>query len=360
MGDTFTMLTMTTNTNRRRSTATAASAPRTGASKSTSHRASAAASEFELDPELLDDTYNQTRRPRLPSGIVINEKPSGILIPIEQLEPAGWLVMPTEEELTPRELGANQVLGLMLTQARVLVLGFVPEYIRYKDGGVLTDNGEEPTLALAVVGPYVDYQQSLNKRTMEVCSEHALVFLDEDNQPLHTTPIVVRFKNVALWSFKSAREEYYRKLEKAFAQVTGQSVRGKSDKWRSLGVLPIEFKAVKEGEGKNKSWCCKTEVLTQPNVDNFPSLFMGTPQSKGLVWGLQDEIEGFVDPPALPGAAATLSLPAAPEPEGRLRPAHPSAEDLALDDDEDTLDVEAEAIGDELDEFDDEFDEDED
>ena len=346
-------------TNRRRPTATADSTPRSSTSKTTPRRASAAAPEFELDPELLTETYNQTRRPRLPSGIVINEKPSGILISVEQLEPAGWLVMPPEEELTTRELGENQVLGLLLTQVRVLVLGFVPEYIRYKDEDVLAEQGEDPGLALSVVGPYEDNRHLLNKRTMEVCSEHALVFLDEANQPLHTTPIVVRFKNVALWSFKSVREDYYRKLEKAFAQFAGQSVRGKSDKWRSLGVLSIEFKAVKEGEGKNKSWCCKTEVLTQPNADSFPSLFMGTPQSKGMVWGLQDEIEGFVDPPALPGAA-TLSLPAAPEPTERLRPAQPSAEDLALDDDEEVLDVEAEAVGDEFDEFDEEFDDEED
>lgn len=346
-------------TNRKRPASTTASQPRTSTPKSTSRARSAAVPEFEIDPDLLTETYNQTRRPRLPSGIVINEKPSGILIPVEQLEPAGWLVMPAEEELTTRDLGENQVLGLFLTQVRVLVLGFVPEYIRYKDAGVLTENGEDPTLALAVVGPYSDFQPSLNKRMMEVCSEHALVFLDEDNQPLHTTPIVVRFKNVALWSFKSARDDYYRKLEKAFARFTSQPLRGKSDKWRSLGVLEVEFKAVKEGEGKNKSWCCKTEVLTQPTADNFSSLFLGTPQSKGMVWGLQDEIEGFVDPPALPGAAATFSLPAAPEPAGQLRPARPTAEDLALDDDEETLDVKVEAIEGEFDEID-EFDEDED
>ena len=354
------MLAMTTNTNRRRPTSTVDSTPRSSASKTAARsRASSPVPEFELDPELLNETYNQTRRPRLPSGIVINEKPSGILIPVEQLEPAGWLVTPAEEELTTRELGENQVLGLLLTQVRVLILGCVPEYIRYKDEDVLAEQGEDTTLALSIIGAYEDYRQALNKRTMEVCSEHALVFLDEDNQPLHTTPIVVRFKNVALWSFKSAREDYYRKLEKAFAQFTGQPLRGKSDKWRSLGVLEVEFKAVKEGEGKNKSWCCKTEVLTQPNADNFSSLFLGTEQLKGLVWGLQDEIEGFVDPSALPGAAATLSLPAAPESAGRLRPAQPTAEDLALDDDE-TLDVEAEAIRDELGDFDDEFDDEED
>jgi hypothetical protein len=77
-------------------------------------------------------------------------------------------------------------------------------------------------------------------------------------------PIVVRFKNVALWSFKSAREEFYRALEKTFADYFNVPFSGKNDRWRSLGVLEVEFKAVKEGEGKNKHDCCKTVAYTKP------------------------------------------------------------------------------------------------
>ena len=44
---------------------------------------------FEIDPELLNDAYNQTRRPQLPYGIVVNDKPAGILIPTDQLDKAG-------------------------------------------------------------------------------------------------------------------------------------------------------------------------------------------------------------------------------------------------------------------------------
>jgi len=74
----------------------------------------------------------------------------------------------------------------------------------------------------------------------------------------------VRFKKVALWSFKSAREEFYRALEKTFADYFNVPFSGKNDRWQSFGVLEAEFKAVKEGEGKNKHDCYKTVVYTKP------------------------------------------------------------------------------------------------
>ena len=243
---------------------------------------------YEIDPELFNSEYNQTRKPSLPYGIVINDNPAGILLPNDQLAKAEWHAMPNQEELTTVEL-SEEVTGLLLPKARMLVLAFVPEYIRYKD---IEENGE---LAGTFIGLYDEYRDSLDKKTQEVCSEHALIFLNPKNQPLHQVPIVVRFKNVALWSFKSAREEFYRNLERAFADCFGRDYSGKNDKWRSLGVLNVEFRAIKEGEGKNKSFCCKTHSITQPTDANFHKLFLGQKPQKKLIWGLHNSIAGFID-----------------------------------------------------------------
>ncbi|MBW4474572.1 MAG: hypothetical protein KME45_29985 [Stenomitos rutilans HA7619-LM2] len=135
--------------------------------------------DFEVDTDLLSDVYNQVRRPQLPYGIVVNDKPAGILIPIDQLEKAGWLAMPDEDDLTTVTF-TEDVTGLLITEARLLVLAFVPEYIRYKS--------DVEDLGGTVVGLYDEYRNSLDKKSMDVCSEHALLFLDEDNQPLHTMP----------------------------------------------------------------------------------------------------------------------------------------------------------------------------
>jgi hypothetical protein len=293
------------------------------------------ASAFEVDPELLHDAYNQVRRPQLPYGIVVNDKPAGILIPVDQLNKAGWINLPTEEDLHTVEL-TEEVTGLLITEARMLVLAFIPEYIRYKN--------DVEDLGNTVVGLYDEYRNALDKKTMDACSEHAIVFLDDDNQPLHTTPIVVRFKNVALWSFKSAREEFYRKLERTFADYTEQRYSGKSDKWRSLGVLEVTFKAVKEGEGNNKSWCCKTEAITAPTIDNLAQLFLGTPTTKALIWGIHDNIAGFTEPQVL--SAEPDLLPGTSNAR-KLKSAHLEIDEL---DDLNILDADAEELSDD-DEF---------
>lgn len=262
--------------------------------------------DFEVDTDLLSDAYNQVRRPQLPYGIVVNDKPAGILIPIDQLEKAGWLAMPDEDDLTTVTF-TEDVTGLLITEARLLVLAFVPEYIRYKS--------DVEDLSGTVVGLYDEYRNSLDKKSMDVCSEHALLFLDEDNQPLHTMPIVVRFKNVALWSFKSAREEFYRALEKTFADYFNVPFSGKNDRWRSLGVLEVEFKAVKEGEGKNKHDCCKTVAYTKPTIETLPLLYLGTPTAKSLIWQQHDAIAGFTEPqslPALPGEVEVVEVEVLP------------------------------------------------
>ncbi len=296
---------------------------------------------FEIDPELFHDSHNQVRRPQLPYGIVVNDKPAGILIPVDQLDKAGWIHLPTDEELHTVEL-TEEVTGLLITEARVLVLAFVPEYIRYKND--IEDLGN------TVVGLYDEYRHAFDKKTMDACSEHAIVFLDGDNQPLHSTPIVVRFKNVALWSFKSAREVFYRKLERTFADYTGQRYSGKSDKWRSLGVLEVTFKAVKEGEGNNKSWCCKTEAIAAPTIDNLPRLFLGAPATKALIWGIHDNIAGFTEPQALPAEPDLLA--------GTSNPKSLKSSSSEIDDELDDLnilDADAEELSDDEFEFDDDL-----
>jgi hypothetical protein len=115
--------------------------------------------DFEVDTDLLSDVYNQVRRPQLPYGIVVNDKPAGILIPFDQLEKAGWLAMPDEDDLTTVTF-TEDVTGLLITEARLLVLAFVPEYIRYKS--------DVEDLGGTVVGLYDEYRNSLDKKSMDV------------------------------------------------------------------------------------------------------------------------------------------------------------------------------------------------
>jgi len=60
-------------------------------------------------------------------------------------------------------------------------------------------------------------------------------------------------------------------------------------------VLNVEFRALKEGEGKNKSFCCKIHSITQPTDANFHKLFLGQKPQKKLIWGLHNSIAGFIE-----------------------------------------------------------------
>jgi len=309
--------------------------------RTTTKKKATSIEEFEIDPELLNPEYDQVRRPVLPYGIIINENPAGILIPVDQIEKAGWIgAMPSEDKLHSVTITTEDVTGLLITEARILALGYVPEYIRYKSdveevGGV-------------VVGLYEDHKGELDKKTMEVCSEHAIVFLDKHNQPLHTTPIVIRFRNVALWSFKTAREGFYRELEKTFAQYFGVKFSGKNDKWRSLGVIECKFEAVKEGTGKNRHLCCKTSEYTTPTIENFPRLFLGTTALKSMIWGMHDNIAGFTNP-VLEASPEVKALPPAETPALKGSKAR-KVEAVVVDEDEDEdLDLDSELDDDDFD-----------
>ncbi len=304
-------------------------------SKTRKNKKVAIDSELEIDEELLDSKYNEARPPSLPYGIVINDRRAGILIPEDQLERANWYQK--DIELTTVDL-TEPVMGLLLDQVRLLVLATTPEYVRWKND---EDNlGEK---AGTLVALYEEYRSKLNKKTQDVCSKHAMMFLDKNDRPLHDIPIVVTFKNVALWSFKSAKEEHYRKLEKVFARYTNRPFSNKSDKWRSLGVLYTKFKAVKEGKGSNKSFCCKTDKIVEPTISNLTRLFLGKTESKQQVWQIHETITGFESSDKLLAASDDEStveiLPPAREqndsnPKTRKIEQSEDDDDFELDDDE--------------------------
>ena len=250
-------------------------------------------SEFQFDPSLMGEEFNAIRIPRLPYAIVINDNPCGIFIPEKNAIKANWTNF---EGLTEVELpSGTKEKGLFLSIVRMAVLGNVPPYIRYKNADELGD------LAGTVVGSYELDRHLLDKKTMEVVSEHLVMFLDESNNLLHTRPLRIRFKNVALWSLREALEEFYIAIELTFAKLTQTNASGKNDKWRSLCVFAAEFKAVKEGEGSNKSWCCKVDSYLMPSIENFSSIFLGTKVHKEQIWECYDMNIGSLQPKALPG-----------------------------------------------------------
>lgn len=240
--------------------------------------------EFEIDPSLMSEEFNCRRPKRFPYGIVINEETAGLFIPEKNLAKAGWLGTP---EIVEKELSGGVESGLFMTNARMIILGSVRPYLRYKD----TDQTPEE-LRKVMIGWY-DEAGEIDKKIMDAISEHLVMFLDVANNFLHETPIRIRFKNVALWSLREALEQYYSQAELTFARILSQKPRSKDDRWRALCVVDLEFKGVKEGDARQKSFCCKVGGYVQPNIENFPALFMGTKTKMAAVLEKYDTSLGF-------------------------------------------------------------------
>jgi hypothetical protein len=277
-----------------------ASTESTVSTESTESTEFSVASEFLFDPSLMSEEFNAVRIPRLPYGIVINDNPCGIFIPEKNAIKAGWTNL---ESLTEFEFasGAKEK-GLFFSTVRMAILGNVPPYIRYKTSDELGDMGG------VYVGSYEFDRDLLDKKTMEVVSEHLVMFLDNSNNLLHTRPLRIRFKNVALWCLREALEEFYTAIELVFAKLTLTNASGKNDKWRSLCVFCATFKPVKEGESSNKSWCMKVDNWLMPSIDNFPSMFLGVKVMKDTIWESYDMNVGSLSPKtkALPGSNQLL------------------------------------------------------
>ena len=142
-----------------------------------------------------------------------------------------------------------------------------------------------------------------------------------------------------MWSFKSAKEEHYRKLEKVFAKYTNQPFSSKSDKWRSLGVLYTKFKAVKEGKGSNKSFCCKTDKIVEPTLSNFPRLFLGKTERKREIWQIHDTITGFESSDKLLAAGDESTVEVLPPAKERNQDRSSTRKIEQVEDDEDDFEL---------------------
>lgn len=257
------------------------------------------ASEFQFDASLMSEEFNTPRTPRLPYAIVINDNPCGIFIPQKNAIKAGWVNI---EDLKEVDFSGRKEIGLLLSIVRMAILGNVPPYIRYKNA----DENGELSGTIVGVGFYDVDKPLLDKKTMEVVSEHLVMFLDNSNNLLHSRPIRVRFKNVSLWCLREALEEFYTTMETTFAKLADTTPSGKNDKWRSLCIFNCEFKPVKEGEGNNKSWCMKIDNWLMPSIDNFSSMFLGLQTQRSVVWESYDMNSASLESKALPGSNQAL------------------------------------------------------
>jgi hypothetical protein len=244
---------------------------------------------FNFDPDILNDEHNETRLQRVPSATVVSkDEDCGIFIPVEALSDMGWR---GDVDIRPFKVTktAQPSEGLFLKSAKMLILAATPPYIQIKKRD---ENKEE---AGQFIGWFHLDRAIFDKNRMDVACEYLLLFLDNENKPFHDKPIKARFRNTAYWKFKITLDKIYAAAEGSFAVLTNTKRSAKSDKWRSLVVVSVDFEPQVVGEAPKQSNVCGIGKYAEPNVESFPNLFLGSSEQKNKVWGLADIYSTFTN-----------------------------------------------------------------
>ncbi len=112
-----------------------------------------------------------------------------------------------------------------------------------------------------------------------------LVFLlDENNNPLHTSPLKYAARGVNGATFELERRAFKGELEACHALTNSVAAKPKNDLFHCLGVFCFSTKAELVGEKQNKSWCCRVVSHEKPTVENWTSYFIGYTHLKDYTW----------------------------------------------------------------------------
>ena len=280
---------------------------------------------FDIDiSDFLNPEDNVVRERNYPASTVINrlsECPAGVGIFISErnLISAGWKII-DKSKFVEAEWGDKKESGYILTKVNMAIIKTAPLYLRFK-----ADKDKSGDFAGKAIGLLDDYQDwyKANKNLVDVCCERLIMFFDDQNQPLHTVPVKVRFRNVSHWASADVFNKFYAKAEAVFTAYASKKASqkipssAKSDRWRSACRIKCTFFPEMTGAGSNRSQCCKIkDDWLEPTELNIQDWLITDPEVKALVWEQYDiGAEGFVASveKMLPPAPEALALPAAGE-----------------------------------------------
>lgn len=262
----------------------------------------------DVDPFLGEEFID--RNAPLPTVIVLNNQMHcGYFIPVGTMAKCGWKDFNAEQLITHTFGSGETEEGILITQPRMLVC---PKTDLYQYD--LKASGEQRTRV--VVGLYdAARKDDLNIRTERL---YLVFFLDENNEPLHTSPLKYAARGVNGATFEMERRAFKGELEVchvlATSAATGKSVaaKPKTDLYHSLGVFCFSTKAELVGEKPNKSWCCRVVGHEKPMVENWKDYFLGYTQWKDYIWSALEPLQciDVRSQPVIEAGTEKLALPA--------------------------------------------------
>ncbi len=236
----------------------------------------------------------------LPTVIVLNDElHCGYFIPVSTMAKCGWIDF-DESQLISHTFRSGEVeQGILITNPRMLVC---PKTELYQ----YDVEASEQQRKRAIVGLYdAALKDDKNIKTERL---YLVFFLDENNNPLHTSPLKYAARGVNGATFETERRTFKAELETCHALTNQVSAKPKNDKFHALGVFCFKTQAELVGEKQNKSWCCRVVSHERPTTENWKEWFIGYTSLKEYTWSALEPGERIdvLSIPALAGGTQQM------------------------------------------------------
>ena len=101
--------------------------------------------------------------------------------------------------------------------------------------------------------------------------KYLILFVDEDNNPLHKVPLQLTAKGCFQFEFDQQLCEFRKAITKAYTEKATFM----KDSWYSMCVFAPAFESVMRGERSKQKKVCITTEYEKPTKENWMSLCVG-------------------------------------------------------------------------------------
>ena len=211
----------------------------------------------------------------LPTVIVLNDQMNcGYFIPVNTMAKCGWVDFDESQLISHTFRSGESEQGVLITNPRMLVC---PKTDLYQYDVELSKQQKKR----AVVGFYNAALK--NDRNIKTERLYLVFFLDQNNNPLHTSPLKYAARGVNGVTFETNRRAFKSQLEACHALTNQVPSRPKNELFHALGVFCFTTKAELVGDGI-KSWCCRVVSYKRPTIENWKDYFVGYTSFKDEAW----------------------------------------------------------------------------
>lgn len=262
--------------------------------------------EVMLERDMFTSEEFIDRNASLPTVIVLNDQHNyGYFIPVSTMARCGWINFDEKQLVSHTFRSGAEEQGILVRNPRMLVC---PKTDLYQYD--LKASEEQQTKV--IVGLYnAELKNNLNIKTERL---YLVFFLDENNQPLHTTPLKYAARGVNGATFELERRVFKAEIEACHAITNQVPAKPRNDLFHALSVFCFTTKAELAGD-RQKAWVCRVVGHEKPTTENWKSYFVGFSSLKEYAWSALEPGQkiDILSSPVLAGGEELVALPPSPE-----------------------------------------------